>query len=327
MKILCVAQNEYALLDNTSTYDGLLTFGVQGCIVITAYAPQTQKKLLIHLDKNSSINEALSLLSNLIKEDSTLRVNVVKQLTDNEEHLINLTLLRAQEQLTNSQISFTNASTKTGTVVLMQNGTIRLDLQHMQNRSGNKHVLTIPTAGKPVFLNHELVVSPVLDVQWHITNFNSMLNEDKPLHQLLFQGYLNSEPELMDKRLISTLEELQKICLTRPNQTNTVQELVFEKLWAQYGKKNCAQLSELNIVEFNKHIQTIKPEEAPRVRQNFEQQLEVLCDRAKHQFNDFFVDIALHFLKQTDELKARHSPLKDGEPTTDSSYYTPLTYG
>lgn len=67
MKILCVSQNEYALIDKESVYDGLLTFGIEGCIAVTAYSPQTKKKLLIHLDKDSSINEALMLLSPLLK--------------------------------------------------------------------------------------------------------------------------------------------------------------------------------------------------------------------------------------------------------------------
>lgn len=83
------------------------------------------------VSRNSSINEALSLLSTLLIKDSTLKVTVVKQLTDDEERLQNLTLLRVQKQLTTSQISITTASTKTRTVVLMQDGRVRLDLQHM----------------------------------------------------------------------------------------------------------------------------------------------------------------------------------------------------
>lgn len=328
MKILCVSQNEYALIDKESVYDGLLTFGIEGCIAVSAYSPQTRKKLLIHLDKDSSINEALLLLTTLFKEDVNLKVTVVHRLTE-ATHLRNQTLVQIQEILTSNKIPYINATTKTGTVVLMKDGAIRLDLQHMRNRAGTHHMLALPEANKFNMLDHEIVFSSALEVQWHITNLNSMLDEVKSIHPLILSGTLNTEAELLDMRLVSILEETKEH-FPEVNATQRVEimDFIFNKFWHQFGIIICDRLVEQNNTAFSVQTAHLEPQslKLSLLKQDLIAQLQSLTDAIKQQYKDFFSKIAFQFLPQINALKARHLPLENNEPTANLDFYTPLTY-
>jgi hypothetical protein len=327
MKILSVAQNEYALVNKESPYGGLLTSGLKDCIAIAAYSPGTQKSLLIHLDRNSSVTEAMTLLTTLLKEDVDLRVFVVRRMTDDHSHK-NPTLTAIKQALAREGISFTKVSTKTGTVVLLSDGAVRHDLQHLQNRSGTEHALAIYHAGRLTMLEHEIAFSPAFNVQWHITNLNALLNENKPLHPLVFQSGLNTEAELMDMRLILILEEVnKKFPYVDARQRVEVKNIIFDIFWARFGKAECDRLIEANKVALEEAIAELEPG-APEIllyKKEFDTHIPIFCEQIRLQYEDF-AENALQFLPQVKALKARHFPLVTDEPTIDFDFYIPLEF-
>lgn len=327
MKFLFVAQNEYALINNESPYDGLLTSSLKGCIAIAAYSPRTQKSLLIHLDRNSSITEAMTLLSTLLKDDADLKVSVVRRMID-AHSIKNTTLTEIKLALTREGIPFTKVSTKTGAVVLLNDGTVRHDLQHVQNRSGTLHKLAIPQAGQLTLLEHELVFSSAFDVQWHITNLNSILNETKSLHSLVSQSRLTAEAELMDMRLILILEEVnKKFPHVDARQPVEVKRFIFDILWAKFGEAECDRQIEINKVAFDEAFAKLETGAAEMhlYKKQFDTNIQSFCEQIKLQYEDF-AEIALQFLPQVNVLKARHFPLVNDEPTCNLDFYIPLEY-
>lgn len=327
MKILSVAQNEYALVNKESPYGGLFTSSLKDCIAIAAYSPGTQKSLLIHLDRNSSVTEAMTLLTTLCKQDPDLKVSVVRRMTD-DHSVKNPTLKAIKLALEREGISFTRVSTKTGTVVLLKDGAVRHDLQHIQNRAGTKHKLALPHAGRLTILEHEIVLSPAFYVQWHITNLNALINESKPLHPLVFESGLNSEAELMDMRIILILEEVNKQFVSvDASQEVEVTKIIFDILWARFGQAECDRLIQANKVALDEAIARLEPgaAEIPLYKMQFETHIQYFCEQIRLQYEGFSEN-ALQFLPQVKTLKARHFPLVNDEPTVDFDFYTPLEF-
>lgn len=330
-----VSQNEYALIDKKSKYQSLCTSGIDGCIALLAYSPKRERKFLTHLDRTSHIDEAISLVLNLLEEDRDLKITLV-----NRHGLVSLknqTLENLKKKLSEQNISFNLLSTKTGTVVLGPLGKIRTDLVSLSTKDKKKYFLALPKLGfgYDILKDLEIHRSVVFKTQWDITNLNAIIDEPKPLHWLITtEDSLNTDPEKLNPKLISLIEEIVEDFKNQhcdpEAQPKIAHTIVFDKLWQAFGQSKIDQIVIDNQMVVKDYIESLSKlslseEELSRsikyANQQFDEQIPPMIQAQKDQFQ-YHSTMILSYLSELKKLKARHKPLdSDGEPTADFDFY------